>query len=125
MGKILSHRLKGMGCDVTVSARKTTDEAFIKALGFRYINTGTLNQTNLPYDIIFNTVDFKVLENSVFKKSRCALAVDLSSAGGFSISAAQSADVKAIMAPGLPGKIAPLTAGEILYETISEILKTN
>ncbi|MBQ1989024.1 MAG: hypothetical protein II234_03880 [Clostridia bacterium] len=125
VGKILSHRLKGMGCDVTVSARKTTDEAFIKALGFRYINTGTLNQTDLPYDIIFNTVDFKVLEDSVFKKSRCALAVDLSSAGGFSISAAQSADVKAIMAPGLPGKIAPLTAGEILYETISEILKTN
>lgn len=125
VGKILSHRLKGMGCDVTVSARKSSDEALIKALGFRYINTGDLNRTALPYDIIFNTVDFKVLDDSVFKDSKCVLAVDLSSKGGFSISAAQSADVKAIMAPGLPGKIAPLTAGEILYDTLSRILKTN
>lgn len=125
VGKILSHRLKGMGCSVTVSARKPSDEALIKALGFGYINTGNLNQTDLPFDIIFNTVDFKVLNDSVFKNSKCSLAIDLSSKGGFSISAAQSADIKAIMAPGLPGKIAPLTAGEILFETVSEILKTN
>lgn len=125
VGKILSHRLKGMGCEVTVSARKPSDEALIKALGFGYINTNDLNKDPLPYDIIFNTVDFKVLEDTVFKKSKCALAVDLSSKGGFSIAAAQSSDVKAIITPGLPGKIAPLTAGEILYETVLEILKTN
>lgn len=125
VGKILSHRLAGLGCDVTVSARKPADAALIEALGFRYINTGSLNSTALPFDIIFNTVDFKVIEDSAFKNCGCTLVVDLSSKGGFSVAAAESAGVKAIVAPGLPGKIAPATAGEILYKTVSEILKSN
>lgn len=125
VGKILSHRLKGLGCCVTVSARKSADEALIEALGFRYIDTRSLNDTSLPFDIIFNTVDFKVIEDSAFKNCECALAVDLSSKGGFSIPAAESAGVKAIMASGLPGKIAPKTAGEILHKTVTEILKSN
>lgn len=123
VGKILSERLKGLGADVTVSARKSADEAIICAMGFRYIETGSLNSGKLDYDIIFNTVDHKVIEDSVFKDCSCSLIIDLSSKGGFSIPAAESAGVKAIMAPGLPGKIAPETAGEILYKTISEILK--
>lgn len=123
VGKVLSHRLYGLGCDVTVSARKPADMAMIEALGFRYINTGNLNSMALDYDIIFNTVDFKVIEDISFKNCSALLAVDLSSKGGFSIPAAENAGIKAMMAPGLPGKTAPLTAGNILYKTISEFLK--
>ena len=124
VGKILAHRLKGLGCRVTVSARKPADEAMINALGFSYINTGNLNRTELPFDIIFNTVDFKVIDDSTFKKCGCSLIVDLSSKGGFSLDAALNCGIKALNAPALPVKVAPLTAGEILYSTIREILNT-
>ncbi len=123
VGKVLSDRLKGLGCKVTVSARKPSDEALIKIQGYEYINTGRLLNGPLPYDIIFNTVDFKVISDSAFKASECKLAIDLSSKGGFSITAAESAGVKAVIAPGLPGKTAPLTAGEILYKTVADIIK--
>lgn len=122
VGKVLSNRLKGLGCKVTVSARKPSDEALIKIEGYDYINTGKLLNGPLPYDIIFNTVDVKVINDSAFKDCECALAVDLSSKGGFCITAAESAGVKSVIAPGLPGKIAPLTAGNILYETVADII---
>lgn len=122
VGKILADRLKKIGCSVTVSARKQTDFAMLSALGFDYTHTSKLNSGDLPYDIVFNTVDFTVLSGETFKKSNCTLAVDLSSLGGFSIDEAEKAGVKAIFAPGLPGKVAPVTAAEVLFDTVNNII---
>lgn len=122
VGKILADRLQKMGCRVTVSARKFKDFSMLEALGFGYINTAELKTTKADYDIIFNTVDFKVIDDVNWKDCKCKLAVDLSSKGGFDIESANLAGVKAIFAAGLPGKTAPKTAAEILFKTIKEIL---
>lgn len=122
VGKILADRLKKLGCKVTVSARKQTDFAMLSALGFEYTHTNELILGNLPFDIVFNTVDFPVLREETFKRSDCTLAVDLSSLGGFSIEEAERAGVKAIFASGLPGKIAPKTAAKILFDTVNNII---
>ena len=122
VGKVLSGRLKAMECDVTVSARKSADFALINAMGLKYINTTLLREGVLPFDIVFNTVDAEVLDGYTFKRSKCALAIDLSSKGGFDLSAAESAGVKAIFAGGLPAKVAPHTAAEILFKTVTEII---
>ncbi len=124
VGKILADRLQKIGCRVTVSARKFTDFCMLDALNFNRINTAELQEKPLDYDIVFNTVDFPVLPDKVFKSSQCRLAVDLSSKGGFSIAAAEENGVKAIFAPGLPAKVAPETAAEILFSTVCEILET-
>ena len=76
-------------------------------------------------DIIFNTVDVKVIEDDDFKKCTASLIVDLSSKGGFNAAAAEENGITAIKAPGLPGKTAPQTAGEILARTVRDILTTN
>ena len=65
----------------------------------------------------------KVIDDSLWQNTDCVLAVDLSSLGGFSISAAEQAGIRAIKAPGLPGKVAPKTAAEILFKTVKEILE--
>jgi len=122
VGKILADRLEKLGCSVTVSARKYKDFCLADALGLCYINTADLNNSGLEFDIIFNTVDFPVIADSYWQNHNCSLAVDLSSKGGFSLSAAENAGVKAIFAAGLPGKVAPETAAEILFETINEII---
>ncbi len=122
VGKILAHRLKGMGCNVTVSARKPADFALLEALGYGIADTRSLSTQPLNYDIIFNTVDFPVLEDTAFKKTCCKCIIDLSSKGGFSLDAAFAAGIKALKAPSLPAVTAPDTAGEILAETLISII---
>ena len=124
VGKILADRLKAFGCDVTVSARKPADFAMLDTLGFSYINTEQLNSVPLDYQIIFNTVDVKVLEDGTLEKCKCDLMIDLSTKGGFSLDAAEGCGIKAFKAPGLPGIIAPRTAAEILCNTLTYIINS-
>lgn len=123
VGKILADRLKKIGADVTVSARKSSDFATLDAYSIAYIKTGCLNNKPLQFDIVFNTVDFPVLYESAFKGSRCRLAIDLSSKGGFDMHVAEKNGVRAIFASGLPGKIAPATAADILFSTVINYLE--
>ena len=122
VGKILADRLKSLGCDVTVSARKPADQALIEALGFKYIDTRSLNLKPLCYDIIFNTVDVNVINNDSLKILKTKLLVDLSTFGGFSLETANKYGIKAIKAPGLPSLTAPQTAAEILTQTVTHII---
>ncbi len=122
VGKIVADRLKSMGSTVTVSARKTSDFALITALNMEKTDTRLLNEKPLDYDIIFNTVDFPVIDDNTLKNMKCKCIIDLSSKGGFNLELAKALGITAIKAPGLPSLVAPKTAGEILAETILDIL---
>ena len=122
VGKVLADRLKGLGAYVTVSARKPSDFALIKALGYNAVETRTVSDSLSDYDIVFNTVDVKVIDERAFENCSVKLLIDLSSKGGFDLAAARDCGIPALTAPGLPGLCAPLTAGKILAETVTEIL---
>ncbi|MBR6564672.1 MAG: dipicolinate synthase subunit DpsA [Clostridia bacterium] len=123
VGKILADRLKSLGAFVTVSARKPKDFAQLEALGFNYINTEDFKNMFLGYDIIFNTVDAKVLYGDTLKNLPASLLVDLSSKGGFDLEYAKALGIKALKAPALPGLTAPKTAGKILAKTVSDLIR--
>jgi dipicolinate synthase subunit A len=124
-GKILAHRLASLGCDVTVSARKYSDFAWIEAYGYRYTDTNGLGSDLSRYDLIFNTVPALVLNRerlSYLKKD--ALVIDLASKpGGVDFDAAQELGSNVIWALSLPGKCSPLTSGRIIRDTIYHILE--
>lgn len=122
VGKILADRLKALGCKVTVSARKPNDFALISALNMETEDTRLLNEMPLNYDIIFNTVDFPVLNNDALENTPCKCIIDLSSKGGFDLDFAKREGITAIKAPGLPSVVAPKTAGEILAKTILDLI---
>ncbi len=124
VGRILASRLKALGCRVTVSARKASDFALISASGCYAAKTSEIKK-HLNCDIIFNTVDVKVIEDEDFAACTANLIVDLSSKGGFDIAAAEKYGITATKAPGLPGKTAPQTAGEILARSVHEIITEN
>lgn len=124
VGRILASRLKALGCRVTVSARKSSDFALISAAGYYAAKTSEIKK-HLNCDIIFNTVDVKVIEDEDFAECGANLIMDLSSHGGFDIAAAEKYGITALKAPGLPGKTAPQTAGEILARTVREIITEN
>ena len=124
VGKVLAERLKALGCRVTVSARKPADFAMIEAMGCDFIETGSINSKVIDYDIIFNTVDVEVISKNSLKTAECRLIIDLSSKGGLNLDFARQNGINAIKAPGLPGKTAIDTAGEILSKTVIQLINS-
>ncbi len=123
VGKIMADRLKALGADVTVSARKPRDFAFLSAFGYKYINTEKLGDMYLDFNIIINTVDFPVLSDKALKNCPADLLMDLSSKGGFDLNYAKALGFKAFKPGGIPGVTAPVTAGSILAKTVTELIR--
>lgn len=124
IGKVLSSALKGLGADVTVTARKSKDLTWIELLGYKALNTSKIYTTK-DYDLVFNTVP-----NLIFDAHTLALScvgstiIDLASLpGGVDFDAAQRLGIKSIQALSLPGKVAPKAAGEIIKSTIYNMIE--
>jgi len=124
IGKILAHRLYGMGAIVSCSARQHKDIAWIKAYGYDAKNTKDLKDYIHEYTAIFNTIPGKIFTRDVLRDVRNdAIIIDLASKpGGVDFEAAKELGINVIWALSLPGKVAPATAGKILKDTIVNII---
>ncbi len=124
IGKLLAHYLKGLGADVSVSARKSGDFAWIKAYNFTPLKTNEMAEYIAQFDIIFNTVPALVLKEDALAAARPdAFICDLASKpGGVDFTAASSFGLNTIHALSLPGKVAPVSAAIVLRDTIYNIL---
>ena len=125
IGKLLAFRLRALGADVSVSARKYGDLAWIDACGCRGLRTENLLEELGRFDLIFNTVPALIFDDDCFRKMKAdCLLVDLASApGGADLAAARRVGRRAIFAPGLPGKTAPRTAAAAIRDSIYHILE--
>lgn len=125
IGKILAKMLSGLGANVTVEARKYADLAMIDFHGYGALSLGDLKKKIQDFDIIFNTVPALLLDYDALKNmSKDTLIIDLSSRpGGVDFNLAKNLGIRTIWALGLPGKIAPVSSGEIIKDTIINILK--
>lgn len=120
IAKILADRLKALGCDLTVSARKGRDFAYLDALGIKHIHTNEVAKNAHRFDIIFNTIDLPIFEN--FDKLKSTYLYDLSTSGCIDFNKAKENNIKAYKLPGIPGKIAPVTAGKIISQTVNQLI---
>jgi dipicolinate synthase subunit A len=75
-------------------------------------------------DICINTIPYQVLTASVISKMPShSLIIDLASKpGGTDFRYAEKRGVKAMLAPSLPGIVAPKTAGQIVANVLCELL---
>lgn len=121
-GSILANTLKGLGANVTVSYRKKKDYAYIKAYGLNDINLYKIKEKIKNFDFIFNTIPHTILNEEILKEmDNSTIIVDLAQApGGIDYNFARDLGLKALYCPGLPGRVAPFTAGKILKECILE-----
>ena len=124
IGKVLSTMLKGIGANVTVSARKCSDLAWIDARGYTPIHNSDLKNNIADFDVIFNTVPAMILDSTILKNVKPdSLIIDLASKpGGVDFATAKDLGLKVIWSLGLPGKCAPLTSGEIIKDTVINII---
>lgn len=124
IGKLLALKLHALGAQVTVSARKFSDFAWIDAYGYKWVNHRDLSTVLNNFDAVVNTVPAIVLdEKKIGLLNAGTLCLDLASKpGGIDFEAAARMGVKAIWALSLPGRVAPVTSGAVIRDTIYNII---
>lgn len=124
VGKTLAWMLHGIGAKVTASARRQSDIAWIESCGCESVLTEHICEGD-SYDVIFNTVPAVIFNRRVLSRIKGKpLLIDLASPpGGVDYAAAEKIGVRTIHALSLPGKAAPKAAGEIMKNTIYNILE--
>ena len=112
IGKCLARLLKSIDADVTVAARKETDRAALRSLGYKAVE---LNASLAKYRLIFNTAPEPVFVDQITRHNNC-IKIDLASNQGL-----MGDDV--VWARGLPGIYAPESSGRLITDTILHLIK--
>ncbi len=126
VGTTMARTLKALGSEVTVVARNPGQLARAFEMGCHRAGYEDLHEIMNHSDIVFNTVPHLVLNRDILKYANPdVLIIDLATQpGGTDFEAANTFGLKAILAPGLPGKVAPVYAGKILANVIPRLLVT-
>lgn len=127
VAKILADRLKGLTNKVTIAARSLKDISYAKALGLKTIRIANLKENINKYSVIFQTVPVCIIDKEIIDSISVPITIiELSSkSSGTDYTYAASKGVNVVHAPGLPEKVAPLTAGNILTESVLSIIEEN
>lgn len=114
---------------MTVCARKFADLAWIRALGYEPLPIVALKDRDAmsEFEMVFNTVPAVILTEEILANLRGeCLVVDLASKpGGVDFETARRLGLRTVWALSVPGKVAPITAGCIIRDTILNILEEN
>ncbi len=124
LGRALVPRLRALGAHVWVSARRYEQQAAAEGMGAGVEGMDRLPDWLCGYDLVINTVPAPVLgveELSALKEG--ALVIDLASRpGGVDMKAAAALGVRVIWALSLPGKVAPVTSGRYIKDTVYHLM---
>ncbi|SEO31877.1 dipicolinate synthase subunit A [Amphibacillus marinus] len=124
VGLIVADRFAKLGAKVAVGVRKTRDIAKANALGFIGFHLGDLLAYTEKCDLLINTIPVLVVNKSHLNTLKTdATIIDLASKpGGVDFDYAAKRGLNTIHALGLPAKVAPKTAGEILANVIDQLI---
>ena len=121
-GSDLARRLKSLGADVCTLVRNDAKAAAAWADGVKSIRLSQFADKH--FEIIVNTVPNEILTPQMMEYRQGVLLVDIaSSPHGFDINFAKKHNEKSALLPGLPGKYAIKTSGQILGEYVESILR--
>lgn len=124
VGMTVARLFAAAGADVSVCVRKTADVARGTEMGLTPVLIKNLQKCMDDVDIAINTIPHQILDKDVISTmKKTALIIDLASKpGGTDFSFAVETGVKAIHALGLPGKVAPKSAGRIMANVLEDLL---
>ena len=110
IGKCLGQLLRSVGSEVTIAARKETDRAMIRALGFDAVEISKIPELLPKCRLLFNTAPELILRKEEFRSCKHCIKIDLASTPGIEGDAV-------VWARGLPGVYAPESSGRLIAET--------
>jgi dipicolinate synthase subunit A len=114
-----------LGSKVKVGARKPEHIARITEMGLTPFHLDDIPNYVTDTDILINTIPHLIVTAKVIAKMPVhTLIIDLASKpGGTDFRYAEKRGIKALLAPSLPGIVAPKTAGTILANVLSNLLE--
>ncbi|OPA77647.1 dipicolinic acid synthetase subunit A [Paenibacillus selenitireducens] len=123
-GFTMARSLQALGAKVKVGVRRSEHMARAFELGFEpfYVKDLAAHVANI--DLLFNTIPTMIVTAQIIANiPNRAVIIDLaSSPGGTDFRFAERRGVKALLAPGLPGIVAPKTAGRIMANILSQLI---
>jgi len=124
VGMTLARTLSALGANVYLGARKPEDLARAKEMGMNAFHIAEMPNNIQKADIVFNTIPAPILDaSSLVKLPSHALIIDLASKpGGTDFRYAEKRGIKSILAPSLPGIVAPKTAGKIIANSLARLI---
>ncbi|OIJ17887.1 dipicolinic acid synthetase subunit A [Anaerobacillus alkalidiazotrophicus] len=124
VGMTVARAFHALGASVKVAANQSNLLARIYEMGFEPIELSKLESKVENTDVCINTIPAKVLTAKIISKMPTrSLIIDLASKpGGTDFRYAEKRGIKAMLAPGLPGIVAPKTAGQIIANVLSKLL---
>ncbi|MCZ0702613.1 dipicolinate synthase subunit A [Natronobacillus azotifigens] len=124
VGMTVANKFNGLGANVFVGARKASDLARVNEMGLNGFHLDEITTYTESCDILINTIPASIVTSDVLKTIKSnALIIDLASKpGGVDFAYAKKRGITAIHALGLPGRVAPKTAGEILAKVINQCI---
>ncbi len=125
VGMSVARAFAALGARVKVGARKSKHIARITEMSLTPFYLTELEEHVGDVDICINTIPHEVITASVIAKMPPhTLIIDLASKpGGTDFRYAEKRGIKALLAPSLPGIVAPKTAGQLLANVLSQLLK--
>ncbi|AGK53102.1 dipicolinic acid synthetase subunit A [Bacillus sp. 1NLA3E] len=125
VGMSVARTFHALGAKVKVGARKSEHLARITEMGLTAFHLQDIEHSVKDTDICINTIPFPIVTASVISKMPVhTLIIDLASKpGGTDFRYAEKRGIKAILTPGLPGIVAPKSAGVILANVLTQLLK--
>jgi dipicolinate synthase subunit A len=123
-GFTLARTLQALGARVKVGVRRNDSFARAFEMGFEPFNMPDLARQAGNIDLIFNTIPTMIVTAQVIAQLPLgACIIDLASKpGGTDFRFAEKRGIKALLAPGLPGIVAPKTAGRIIANSLIQII---
>lgn len=125
VGMSVARTFHALGAKIKVGARKTEHLARITEMGLTPFHLNEIEHQVKDTDILINTIPLLIVTASVISKMPAhTLIIDLASKpGGTDFRYAEKRGIKALLAPGLPGIVAPKTAGQILANVLAQLLQ--
>lgn len=123
-GAALATKLRGMDAIVLVYDHDPVRQALAAAYGFTVLTRKQLSSIADQVDVVVNSVPAPILNGKDYQRfaKHCVLFDLASGTQGLDLELAQQQQLSAYRCPGLPGKIAPKTAGEALGRDLLDYL---
>ena len=125
VGMSVARSFQALGAKVKVGARKSEDIARISEMALTPFHLNDLAAEMKNVDICINTIPFPIITAKVIANMPVhTLIIDLASKpGGTDFRYAEKRGIKALLAPSLPGIVAPKTAGQILANALGLLIQ--
>lgn len=116
----IASRLMGLNCSVTVTARNSYQLSSAFEDGCNTFSLSELSNNIFRYSFIFNTIPAPVLTRNILRKANSETTIiDIASnPGGTDFEACKHYGLEARLCLSLPGKYAPKSSSQIIYQCI-------